>query len=91
MAFFYLSKKVAVPNGAKIATLAFNPEHGWLACGAENGLLKVLRLDAAAGKDAPVGPGGVRGIAASANLSMNHTLEGHNGKRWPRLAFCDPA
>jgi WD repeat-containing protein 35 len=36
--------------------------------------LKVLRLETPSGPDAML-----QGIAASANLSMNQTLEGHNG------------
>jgi WD repeat-containing protein 35 len=48
---------------------------GWIACGGEQGLLKVLKLDSlSGGKD-----GKGKGVAASSNLSMNQTLDGHNG------------
>ena len=72
--FIYLSKKIAIPNGLKLKCVSWNSEQGWIACGGESGLLKVLKLEGgAAGKT----EGG--GAAAPSNLSMNQTLEGHNG------------
>ena len=68
----FLSKKVAMPNGVKPQCLSFNPDHGWLACGGSDGLLKVLKLDAQPSEDSAV-----RGVAATTTLSMNQTLEGH--------------
>ena len=47
---------------------------GWITCGGENGLLKVLKLESTASKDSRT-----KGVAAPSNLSMNQTLEGHNG------------
>lgn len=72
--FIYLSKKIAIPNGVKLKSLSWNLEHGWIACGGENGLLKVLKLESQSGKDSRA-----KGVAAPSNLSMNQTLEGHNG------------
>jgi len=72
--FIYLSKKIAIPNGVKLHTLSWNTEHGWIACGGENGLLKVLKLESQVGGDSKA-----KGVAAPSNLSMNQTLEGHNG------------
>ncbi|CAE7892585.1 WDR35, partial [Symbiodinium sp. KB8] len=71
--FIYLSKKIAIPNQTRLRSLSWNPEHGWIACGGDNGLLKVLKLDQVS-KDAKT-----KGVAAPSNLSMNQTLEGHNG------------
>ncbi|RZF44312.1 hypothetical protein LSTR_LSTR006862 [Laodelphax striatellus] len=71
--FIYLSKKIAIPNNTKINCLAWSSDQGWIGVGGDDGLLKVLKLDP--GKDAKV-----KGLAAPANLSMNQTLEGHNGK-----------
>jgi WD repeat-containing protein 35 len=71
--FIYLSKKIAIPNGLKLKCVSWNSEQGWIACGGESGLLKVLKLEGGAtGKTEP-------GAAAPSNLSMNQTLEGHNG------------
>ncbi|RMX47135.1 hypothetical protein pdam_00018680 [Pocillopora damicornis] len=72
--FIYLSKKIAIPNNVRLRCLAWNREHGYIACGGEDGLLKVLKLETQPGKDAKV-----RGLAAPSNLSMNQTLEGHTG------------
>ena len=47
---------------------------GWIACGGDAGLLKVLKLETPSGADKKL-----QGIAASSNLSMNQTLEGHTG------------
>ena len=53
--------------------MGWNKEHGYIACGGDDGLLKVLKLES--GKD-----GKIKGLAAPSNLSMNQTLEGHNGQ-----------
>ncbi|KPI86477.1 hypothetical protein ABL78_4461 [Leptomonas seymouri] len=63
--FVYLSKRIAMPNGAKITSIAWSEEQGWLACGGEKGLLKVLKVDG--------GPQGQK----SGGLSSNQSLEGH--------------
>eukprot|EP00794_Sanderia_malayensis_P012081 gene12081-13325_t len=72
--FIYLSKKIAIPNNVRLASIAWNREQGYIACGGEDGLLKVLRLETQTGSDQKV-----KGLAAPSNLSMNQTLEGHSG------------
>lgn len=72
--FIYLSKKIAIPNNVRLRCLGWNREQGYIACGGEDGLLKVLKLETQPGKDARV-----RGLAAPSNLSMNQNLEGHSG------------
>ncbi|KAH9097856.1 hypothetical protein LEN26_016945 [Aphanomyces euteiches] len=73
--FIFLSKKIAIPNGAQLCCASWNPEQGWIACGGQNGLLKVLKLESAPTKDGK----GPRGIAAQSNLTMNQSLDGHAG------------
>ncbi|KAG6602964.1 WD repeat protein 35 [Phytophthora cinnamomi] len=73
--FIFLSKKIAIPNNVKLRCASWNSEQGWIACGGQQGLLKVLRLESAAQTDGK----GPRGIAAASNLTMNQSLEGHNG------------
>ncbi|CDS38237.1 WD repeat containing protein 35 [Echinococcus multilocularis] len=36
---------IAIPNNPKISTLAWSLNHGYLACGGENGFLKVLKFE----------------------------------------------
>ena len=64
--FVYLSKKIAIPNGVKLRSVAWNADQGWIACGGDNGLLKVLKLEIDRNK-------------TTSNLSMNQTLDGHEG------------
>ncbi|XP_023690491.1 WD repeat-containing protein 35 isoform X2 [Paramormyrops kingsleyae] len=71
--FIYLSKKIAIPNNVRLKCVSWNKEQGFIACGGEDGLLKVLRLDSQT-DDAKL-----KGLAAPSNLSMNQTLEGHSG------------
>lgn len=33
--------QIAIPNGVKLRCVSWNLEHGWIACGGENGMLKV--------------------------------------------------
>lgn len=72
--FIYLSKKIAIPKGIRLKCVSWNSDQGWVACGGESGLLKVLKLDSA-----PSDKKAARGVAAPSNLSMNQTLEGHSG------------
>ncbi|ELT97636.1 hypothetical protein CAPTEDRAFT_160931 [Capitella teleta] len=72
--FIYLSKKIAIPNNTHLKSVSWNREQGYIACGGEDGLLKVLKLETQSGKDPKV-----KGLAAPSNLSMNQTLEGHSG------------
>mmetsp|Transcript_12201 Transcript_12201/g.31343 ORF Transcript_12201/g.31343 Transcript_12201/m.31343 type:complete len:1210 (-) Transcript_12201:196-3825(-) len=68
--FVYLSKKIAIPHNLALQVVAWNSSQGWIACGGEGGLLKVLKLESQNEKGAAGGQG---------NLSMNQTLEGHQG------------
>uniref|UniRef100_A0A061SDB5 Wd repeat-containing protein 35 isoform x2 n=1 Tax=Tetraselmis sp. GSL018 TaxID=582737 RepID=A0A061SDB5_9CHLO len=68
--FVYLSKKIAIPNNITVRCTSWNSEQGWIACGGDDGLLKVLKLESSATtKD--------KAQAPASNLSMNQTLEGH--------------
>ena len=43
--FIYLSKKIAIPNNTKLQCIGWNREDGYIACGGDGGLLKVLKLE----------------------------------------------
>ncbi|KAJ3613075.1 hypothetical protein NHX12_019331 [Muraenolepis orangiensis] len=70
--FIYLSKKIAIPNNIHLRCVSWNKDQGFIACGGDDGLLRVLKLDPQT-DDAKV-----KGLAAPSNLSMNQTLEGHS-------------
>ena len=72
--------QIAIPNNTKLQCIGWNKDDGYIACGGDGGLLKVLKLEA--GKD-----GKVKGLAAPSNLSMNQTLEGHNGQIQVRVLY----
>ncbi|XP_078204572.1 WD repeat-containing protein 35 isoform X6 [Callithrix jacchus] len=71
--FFYLTKKIAIPDKVKLKCISWNKEQGFIACGGEGGLLKVLKLETQTDDTK------WRGLAAPSNLSMNQNLEGHSG------------
>ncbi|CAH8620911.1 unnamed protein product [Dicrocoelium dendriticum] len=71
--FAYLSKKIAIPNNKRLVSVAWSREHGYIACGGEDGMLKVLKLEVQSDCK-------TKGLAAPANLVMNQTLEGHTGE-----------
>ncbi|XP_036431101.1 LOW QUALITY PROTEIN: WD repeat-containing protein 35 [Colossoma macropomum] len=71
--FIYLSKKIAIPNSIRLKCVSWNKNQGFIACGGDEGLLKVLKLETQT-DDAKL-----KGLAAPSNLSMNQTLEGHSG------------
>ncbi|XP_076282876.1 intraflagellar transport protein Oseg4 [Lasioglossum baleicum] len=75
--FVYLSKKIAIPNNFRLNCIGWNQKEGYIAVGGEDGLLKVLRVDS--NPSGSTGGGKLRNIQTASNLSMNQTLEGHNG------------
>ena len=56
-----------MPNGINLKVVDWNQDKGWIGCGGDQGLLKVLRLDS--GK-----------AQGGGNLSMNQNLQGHSGQ-----------
>ena len=88
--FVYLSKKIAIPHNIHLEVISWNLAQGWIACGGERGLLKVIRLESSTEAGAAsaitsavnqIAGDGTKNEpkAASSNLSMNQTLEGHQG------------
>ncbi|VDD82634.1 unnamed protein product [Mesocestoides corti] len=69
--FAYLSKKIAIPNNQVVSSIAWSMNHGYLACGGESGLLKVLKLDVNKCEN-------TKGLTSQIDLSMNQTLKGHS-------------
>uniref|UniRef100_A0A3Q2XUY4 WD repeat-containing protein 35 n=1 Tax=Hippocampus comes TaxID=109280 RepID=A0A3Q2XUY4_HIPCM len=43
--FIYLSKKIAIPNSIHLKCVSWNKDQGFIACGGDDGLLKVLKLE----------------------------------------------
>jgi WD repeat-containing protein 35 len=78
----YLSKKIALPSQTNVNCLSWNREHGFIACGGDNGLLKVLKLEShcelQTGSESPIDLG--KEPSGTQNVSMNQTLEGHSGQ-----------
>uniref|UniRef100_A0A671LLG5 WD repeat domain 35 n=1 Tax=Sinocyclocheilus anshuiensis TaxID=1608454 RepID=A0A671LLG5_9TELE len=70
---FVVCPQIAIPNSTVLKCMSWNKDQGFIACGGEDGLLKVLKLETYT-DDAKL-----KGLAASSNLSMNQTLEGHSG------------
>jgi WD repeat-containing protein 35 len=81
-----------MPQGANVRCVAWSAEDNFLACGCENGMLKVLKIEGSqqngttrtgsgSGKDGVPAPTSNpnRGLlAAPSNIAMNQTLEGHS-------------
>ncbi|MBN3313719.1 WDR35 protein, partial [Atractosteus spatula] len=65
--------QIAIPNNIRLKCVSWNKDQGFIACGGDEGLLKVLKLETQT-DDAKL-----KGLAAPSNLSMNQTLEGHSG------------
>lgn len=42
--FVHLNKKIVVPNCKLVRTVSWSWEHDYIACGGENGILKVIKL-----------------------------------------------
>uniref|UniRef100_A0A3Q2CBS3 WD repeat-containing protein 35 n=1 Tax=Cyprinodon variegatus TaxID=28743 RepID=A0A3Q2CBS3_CYPVA len=54
--------------------VSWNKQQGFISCGGEEGLLRVLKLETQTDDSR------LKGLAAPSNLSMNQTLEGHSGE-----------
>ena len=55
-----------MPNNTPLNVISWNQEKGYIACGGNDGLLKVLKLESGKGQ-------------GGGNLSMNQNLSGHSG------------
>lgn len=62
--FAFFSKRISLPKESNVGTVSWNGPQGWIACGGENGFLKVLKLDTGEG-------------TSKNNLEMNYTLDRH--------------
>uniref|UniRef100_A0A8C3R2W5 WD repeat-containing protein 35 n=1 Tax=Cyanoderma ruficeps TaxID=181631 RepID=A0A8C3R2W5_9PASS len=71
--FIYLCKKIAIPGNIRLKCISWNKNQGFIACGGEDGLLKVLKLETQTDEAK------IKGLAASNNISVTQTLEGHSG------------
>ncbi|XP_027606209.2 WD repeat-containing protein 35 isoform X1 [Pipra filicauda] len=71
--FIYLCKKIAIPGNVRLKCISWNKNQGFIACGGEDGLLKVLKLETQTDEAK------IKGLAAPSNVSVNQTLEGHSG------------
>ncbi|KAH0621957.1 hypothetical protein JD844_023742 [Phrynosoma platyrhinos] len=71
--FIYLSKKITIPGNVRLRSISWSKDQGYIACGGEDGLLKVLKLETKTDEAK------LKGLAAPSNLSMNQSLEGHTG------------
>lgn len=63
----HLNKKIQIPNSNRLYCIAWSWQHDFIACGGENGMLKVIKLD---------NPTAIKGDI-SKSLSTNQTLENH--------------
>eukprot|EP00761_Pharyngomonas_kirbyi_P009989 gb/GECH01010007.1/.p1 GENE.gb/GECH01010007.1/~~gb/GECH01010007.1/.p1 ORF type:complete len:877 (+),score=173.67 gb/GECH01010007.1/:1-2631(+) len=88
--FVYLSKKIAIPSGSQLNCLSWNKTDGWVVCGGDMGILKVIKLQTNQSS-------ANLGLAAPSNLSMNESLTEHStavtvvtwNERFRRLTTCD--
>lgn len=71
--FVHLNKKISVPNCSKVRAIAWSSDHDFIACGGDNGILKVIKLEE--NFNAPELKNSKK--ESSKNLSLNQTLEGH--------------
>ncbi|KAM7060824.1 WD repeat-containing protein 35 isoform 1-T1 [Acridotheres tristis] len=71
--FIYLCKKIAIPGNTRLKCISWNKTQGFIACGGEDGLLKVLKLETQTDEAK------IKGLAAPNNISVTQTLEGHSG------------
>lgn len=71
------SEQIAIPNNTRINCIAWNKSQGYIAIGGDEGLLKVLKLESTSGPSSNAQNQAVPAPAASSNLGMNQTLEGH--------------
>lgn len=79
--FVYLTRKIALANQKKIYSLCWSQKNDFIACGADNGTLKILKLDnqhIRSKKDNEITTTNHLKSDQSKFLSMNQTLDGHS-------------
>ena len=84
--FFYLSKKVAIPNCTHLNCISWNQHHGWISMGGNNGLLKVLNIErvfsstTTSSSSSSSSSTNVKEFNGVIHLSSNQSLAGHSGE-----------
>lgn len=81
--FVYLSKKIAIPGQLNLHSISWNALEGWIACGGDGGILKVLKLeqsDQYIVNSDDIARAQFGSIAAQNNLSSNQTLQNHKDR-----------
>lgn len=84
--------QISIPNNVDLKCIAWSKKDGFIACGGDEGLLKVLKVESGGNRWLSVfshrlvayfagakDGGGTKGLAGPSNLSVNQNLEGHNG------------
>ncbi|VDP16487.1 unnamed protein product [Soboliphyme baturini] len=64
--------QISIPNNVTLRCTAWNHKEGYIACGGDGGLLKVIKLENS-------GTNGNENLPLTSKLSVNQTLDGHNG------------
>jgi hypothetical protein len=71
--------QISIPNNVNLRCIAWSHSDGYIGAGGDDGLLKVLKLDAPK-TDAAVKDGAKAAqLAVPTNLQINQNLEGHSG------------
>ncbi|KFD50552.1 hypothetical protein M513_08620, partial [Trichuris suis] len=70
--FTYISKKISIPNNTQLMCISWNQADNYIACGGDQGLLKVVKLNSSAKSHS-------KASSASSDVSMDINLEGHSG------------
>lgn len=84
--YVHLNKKITVPNCSKVRTIAWSSDHDFIACGGEDGILKVIKLEQhlsgnslanTAINNVGKKPTSTKETNGSKNYSHNQNLESH--------------
>jgi WD repeat-containing protein 35 len=86
--FVFLSKKLGLPGGVRLRCVAWHAAGDWVACGGENGLLKVFRFAPGAADEEGENVGDAARRAPPRPL-QHQTLEGH-ASAVALVDFCEP-
>ena len=68
--YVHLNKKINVPNCNKVRTISWSSDHDFIACGGDNGVLKVIKLENKL--NSPTFK-----VDTNKNFTHNQTLENH--------------
>lgn len=75
--YICLNKKITLAEETKLSSVEWNNSNGYIACGGEDGVIRILSISSESTKENTPIAGIANGVSMNQNLNISQTLESH--------------